>query len=735
MVTSQYYKFTPCCESAHPCYFKVPVTNLPNLPLVYNYTGPTVMDAAGYPLETGKCYRVEQLISGDIGWVLSLTFCPEPDPITLLPYTTVGEVCPEKNSVVCPCEILPNQTYSVYSLQPCCGGEPTTVYLVNDTLVDGTTYIYNSDNPDGNLVAPSCYTASSITYTGAGVPPFTQVIISEFTEVPEGCGDNEIPYSSICEIFCLPCICTRFLWTGAVVPGDTYSISYIDCNNEFKSIDIPTDGITWTEKVCIKYIVSVCPSPNVCWKKETYGNCTVDLTNPNDPIYECPSCFELRDCTGIEDSIYTLNDQVSQYINTQQVIQIVGSETCWRVYNTTESCDCAIAVTVESVYDSCSSCINPKGFKLTECTTGEVQYTTTDLSNYTTAILQTNCPGCWKVEPIDIVPPSSLPVTVNASFDDCKTCNATFYELVDCTGFKDNIITIEDLSDYVGKVIKIKYCPETCWEVNVTTPQEISGVVYLDEVYVDCPECLLTMTAQCVSFTNSLAGNTSFSYTDIYGQVQKINIAGKYTTPKICVLGWDINNNITVNVYGDCIDGQCPTPPQPKRKVTPGYNTAVCSTEYYENVECNFADWMYKDVLENRYGIANCCPEELMKWEIKHEMLMLDVLVNPDYTCATTNTCNCPSICNCGYISLDIIYTNCPPPLVTCTTYFITILSPTGGILVYKNCAGEDIREEVPSLNTELVYTRCGVSGQTDADIYFIGTTLVFTIEDSGTPC
>ena len=736
MAIAAYYRFTPCCKTAHPCYFQLPVTPLPNLPLVYNYSGPTVIDSMGYPLETGKCYFVEQLTSNDLPWVASLVPCPEPNPSTLLPFTDIAEFCPPNPTPECPCVVAPNPVYNVYSLQPCCGGDPTIVYFVDDTLTDGSTYAYLSPNPDGNLVSPSCYTATQITYTGTGVPPFTQVVFSEFSIVNEGCGESGSPLTSICEVFCLPCVCARYIWTGATGSG-TYPIQYIDCNDELQTLNIPTDGVTWTDKICLKYVVSVCPSPNICWTSESYGNCIVDDSDTTDIKYDCPGCYELRDCTGVEQSIYTLSSQVAQYVSTQQVIQIVGSNTCWRVYDTTESCECAIAVTVESVFDDCPSCINPKGYKLTECTTGEVQYTTTDLSNYTTAILQTNCPGCWKVEPIDIVPPSSQPVTVISSFEDCKICNSTFYELVDCSGILENIVTITDLSQYVDSIVQLKYCPDTCWTVTVVKPQEVYGEVIVEQSFKDCPECLVAVsTAKCVSFTNTNNTPANLLYTDITGQVIKVELKAKGKIPKQCVFNWTLSTKgIEVTEYGDCVNGECPVIPLPKRKVTPGYNTAVCSTEYYENVECNFADWMYKDVLEKRYGIANCCPEELMKWEIKHEMLMLDILVNPDYTCATVNSCNCPSICNCGYISLDIVYTTCPTPPVTCTIYNISILSPTGGTLYYKDCIGQVITEDIPGTKATVSYPRCGISGQTDTDIYFVGTTLVFTILDTATPC
>ncbi len=35
------------------------------------------------------------------------------------------------------------------------------------------------------------------------------------------------------------------------------------------------------------------------------------------------------------------------------------------------------------------------------------------------------------------------------------------------------------------------------------------------------------------------------------------------------------------------------------------------------------------------------CPDELMKWEIRKEMLELDVLINPDYTCLPQPDCGC----------------------------------------------------------------------------------------------
>lgn len=744
MAIAGYYIFDPCCPGGHPAYFKMPPVSLPSLPYVYNYSGPTILDNSGIPLVTGSCYLVTGASSGDLGWVNAMADCPVPDPITFLPFTGISPLCPTVPNAICPCTIAQNPVYNVYSLQPCCGGLPTTVYLIDNALVDSATYVYITPVPDGDLVPLTCYTVTEIPYTGVGVPPFVQVIISEFALVEEGC-------NSFCSLICLDCICTRFLWTGTIAPG-TFSITYKDCNFIDQILLIQTDGVTWSDKVCLKQI-PICSTPNLCWITESFGDCLVDDTDTSNILYNCSNCYELVDCRGIEDNIYTFNPQVEQYINTQQVIQIVGSDTCWQVNNTDNDCECAIAVTVQNVFVDCPSCINPKGFKLTECTTGEVQYTTTDLSDYTTVIINTNCPGCWLVEPIDIVPPSTQPVTVTASFGDCVLCNSIFYELTDCTDILDPIITVMDLSEYVGQVITIDFCPNTCWEVSVTDPNTISGDVSVNLVFADCPDCAIAInTPQCVNFINETDGPLGLPYINLDGEPNKSFIGAGQATGKICVLAWPVSA-LTVIQYGDCVNGECPKIPQTRRKVKPGYDTAACTPAYYEKIECNFSEWMYKDVLTQRYGISSCCDDELMKWEIKHELLMLAVLVNPDYTCAPPANCGCTVSSNCGFISSDIVHATCPtpspppPPLVsyncvetpTCVEYQCLIQAvggfQGGGTLFYKNCEGIEEQQSWPQGKFSISIVICSIPNATSNDIYAIGSPFIFTFSQTPIIC
>lgn len=533
--------------------------------------------------------------------------------------------CPE-GSILDECNGVPQCVYTVsvptlpcgYEFVPCCGGD-SVFYQISEgiPLTENATYLFSGTG--------ECYTVSS--YNGPALAlPFQIISISELTEIDNGCNDL------LCQLPCVTCFCTRIRYTlGSGTPID---VDYYDCDSVQQLYTVPADG-SWGPKVCMKNY-----SLPEGYEAEGFGDCVLD----SDEEYICPPCYILEDCEGIVESIYSLDPALDVYADTNQSIMIAGSTVCWKVLTSSDPCECAVATTVTYVYNNCEDCKKRKGYKLTECTTGAIIYTTTDLSAYEFVFITTDCPGCWYVEPIDFVPPTDQPVTIVEGYDSCELCNATYYELIDCSGVKDNIITIDDLSDYVGKVIKIKYCPETCWEVNTTTPQDVTGTVYFDEKYIDCPACLLSLPAQCVTFTNTLDNLVSIDYVNAVGQIIKVDILAKGTTPKTCAVSWNIPITVIVTNYGECTDGQCPVIPQPKRQVTPGYDTAACSTEYYEKVECTFSELMYKDVLTERYGISNCCPEEDMKWIIKHEMLMLDVLINPDYNCTPTTTCDCPVI-------------------------------------------------------------------------------------------
>jgi hypothetical protein len=130
--------------------------------------------------------------------------------------------------------------------------------------------------------------------------------------------------------------------------------------------------------------------------------------------------------------------------------------------------------------------------------------------------------------------------------------------------------------------------------------------------------------------------------------------AGK-RSKKYCVLSWDDADAFDEYNFGECVDGNCPEIPQPKKLVTPGYNTPACTPEQYEKIVCNYAEQAYKLVLTERYGIADCCPDERRKWEIKYEQIQLEAITDPNYECQPY------SDCGCGYIDGTIHTYTCPP--------------------------------------------------------------------------
>jgi hypothetical protein len=385
----------------------------------------------------------------------------------------------------------------------------------------------------------------------------------------------------------------------------------------------------------------------VDWNVQGYGItsscsvCRADLS----------SGVKLVDCSNPANTLCVTNNIVIG-----SIVTIVGfPNTCW-IAEAPEECTEIYFVNIVQTFNSCPNCqdtLPVTNYQLTDCNNPDlVVYTSTDLADYVGQIvtLDEYADQCFYVTVLDTDIPSDISVTVINSFVDCTECQAQPYLLIDCAGILEDIVTYTDLSANVGEVIVISTCPDTCWSVEETDIVDFDGSVQVINQYETCSTCLANTTSE----------EENFDVVTYEGVVTKYTVGANSTLPKSCLISWTVPVGIVVTEYGDCTNGVCPTPaPQPKRKVTPGYNTPACTPAYYENVECNFSEWMYKDVLERRYGISSCCVEELMKWEIKHEMLMLDALINPDYVCQPTSSCCNPptpvgctscgcSSCNCN---------------------------------------------------------------------------------------
>jgi photosystem II stability/assembly factor-like uncharacterized protein len=169
-------------------------------------------------------------------------------------------------------------------------------------------------------------------------------------------------------------------------------------------------------------------------------------------------------------------------------------------------------------------------------------------------------------------------------YADCTACLPACYLLVDCLDPNNTIVASDDLSAFVGSVIKLSECPDTCW-----------------------------LVSNALNCTNSVC------------------VSDVIATFETCI---------------ECLP-PAPQPAPLElhaRRVKPGYYTPGCSPEYTERVNCNFGDQMYNQMLIDRYGLTICCEEERIKWSIKKELLDLKAIYDPSLCKCFLQEC-CPPTC------------------------------------------------------------------------------------------
>ena len=336
----------------------------------------------------------------------------------------------------------------------------------------------------------------------------------------------------------------------------------------------------------INKVVSLDEYPYQCWiitdDEKDVPSQNVTLQVLYDTCEDCLPCFLLTSCDGTETISSRSLNLLSHIGNT---IKIAGSDKCF-IVSEGEDCSCAVDVIVTHYYSDCNECTPNIGYRLTNCDSpSSIIYSIQDLSSYIGKTVELfECPGCWLVEQIDILPPTTQDITITYTFDSCNSCNNEYWLLTDCSDQDNQVITESDLSVYEGRVVKLTYCPDKCWTVQSTRLSTNAEIVWIENDYVDCQTCI----------------------------------------------------DDVPEVVPEVVE-------QPKRKVKPGYSTPTCSPEYFEKVMCRFSEIMYKDVLSKRYGINTCCPEDLIKWEIKKEMLDLESLIDLNYEC-TASGCGCDTI-------------------------------------------------------------------------------------------
>ena len=598
-----YYKFESCC-TGEELFFQPPfAVNDP----IYNFILPAqlVYDINGvfgdqFGLVSGSCYLVTMLVgNGSLYPILGGGFMTATDPTFTDCSVLFGE-CLE-----CP---------------PC--------YLV--MTCDGSLAPFTTSQD------LSAYVGQSVVLVGSDFPETCVQVLNAPQNIQ--CDEYTSPLTYVEDCVC-DCNCYQVI-------ANSKNCYYLDCDGNFQT----TGPLTGT-------MIDIPCASTTPWIVGNVPNSKIEITNIGPCVNgQCPDpCYTLIDCDGIQDPITTNKVSLGQYAILGQIVKIEGyPDTCW-IVDSEGDCECAIDVTVLQFYEECPTCKNPSKYKLTNCAdSGTIVYTSSDLSAFVgQVILRGECPGCWLVSTIDNIPSDTI-VTVTAAYLNCTECAREYYELTDCTGFKDPIITYTDLSQYLGSVIKIKYCPETCWTVNATNDPTDAGIVIPELDYEDCPECLLTFPCICTTVRNDSTTSKEYRYYDCNLDVQFFTLVPGEKSERFCIRVWAIYFPETdyIETYGNCSETtpdiwECPAIIYPRRSVQPGYNTPACTIAKYEKISCKSAEVYYKQVLYLRYGISDCCPDENDKWLIKKELIDLDALRDPDYVCTEVSSC-CPNTPSCG---------------------------------------------------------------------------------------
>ncbi len=329
------------------------------------------------------------------------------------------------------------------------------------------------------------------------------------------------------------------------VNGYTGSFTYINC--EGKSIIVRSTG---ADKFCAATRPNIVGIEGIDYTLTIGEDCVDD---------ECvDKCFLLTNCdpTAYPNQDATLNStlqSLSQYVNTGDVVVLVGYDGCWTITEAVE-CDCPVDVTVIRNYTGCEECLGITAYKLFNCEKiNEVIYTLQDFSAYVGQVIKDDC-ACWVVEEIDYQPPSETTIVDPIVFEDCNTCLTTYYTLTDCDDPASVIISSTNLSPYLGQVVKIEGC-NPCYKVALyedTVAPAVWEEVTVTEASASCPECK-QLAPRCSTVFNNSTEDRFFTYIDVNGNTDQTEVvkSGHFSL-RTCVQYWTEPDSFIYNFYGDC---------------------------------------------------------------------------------------------------------------------------------------------------------------------------------------
>lgn len=505
-----------------------------------------------------------------------------------------------------------NQWYILYP----CFNSVQPIIFTKATLfnihIDNTIEIFDAETSQ-NL---GCFTVKMF----SGIP-------NAFATI----NNNVIFYGSDCtpcDAFCIS------------VGGGTGTVTYINYNDVETTTSLPAKICTKTKPYVsistpiIKPAGGECLSPNGC-----------DI-----------SCYELTNCaTG--QTIYSNNQSLFAAYANNSTVSLNEFDGCWSVTLGFE-CDCFEDVSIKLTYSSCETCLPIVAYMLTSCTNNLLKkYSTEDLAQYVGKTVSLDCGDCWKVEEINYTPPQTQEFTIEDSYDTCEQCSRAYWILYDCKGQLDPITTYTDMSDFPGAILKLTGYP-SCWSIQTSpTPDYENAVeVVIANLFEDCAPCLAVVGCKCTKVKNTTAETLTYTYKNCKEVEKTFTLVSGATSPKFCLNEWILAHLETdlITDSGNCVED--PNDPTDKicpasitgRMIKPGYTTPGCDTEKFERITCETAEVLYKQVLQLRYGISNCCPDDDEKLLLKKEVIDLQSANDPDFNCTLPTSCCAPAQCGCG---------------------------------------------------------------------------------------
>lgn len=290
----------------------------------------------------------------------------------------------------------------------------------------------------------------------------------------------------------------------------------------------------------------------------------------------------------------------------------------------------------------------PRCYHLTNCTTGEIIVTSTDLSSNIDQVVQLDdYEGCWLVSG-SIQCEGSIEVGVEAVFENCEACVPACYRLIQCVADEKpvSILTSTNLSAYLGLVIQLSEYPGICWTVerdeNCDGAQPLSSTI--TSQFVDCEAC----TAKCFKLIDCTGKQkdiiTSTDLTLYEGKVIKIegcpDVCYMVTSSDTCEGAVSVSLVSFFETCDICLNIVKPDIILKPRSVWPNYGNdkANCSIEYVEKINCEFGDQVFNKIIGARFGIKSCAQDNYIKYWVKKHLLDLDLIHDPS-ACKTADCC------------------------------------------------------------------------------------------------